>query len=271
MRRGKALRRAWLTAVLTAAVGACGPDPVDLPSPPLEAETAAVAVVYDAPTGTINTERLAQLLAEIQARLDDLELDWLPDQIGEALTRLRRRFDEAAFPVDPAAAEDADRADLRAVVYLTRICSGWAEAPGPPNLAENGSLELTAVVDEGRLRPEIWGIATACRTRIHPLDDQGVPGLALNALLNGTLIALLYGPLPREVGEAEFLFRFQGEIGPPEKVRALSFDFRIVGANVEFRHGVADGDIVVGVGIGIFTLRGRNGTFTCDLALQSCA
>jgi hypothetical protein len=249
---------------------ACGPDSVTLPTPPLAEETAAVAAVYDAPTGTIDTDRLTELRAQIQTRIDDLELDWLPGQIADALVRLRRPFDDDALPADPAAADDPDRATLRAVVRATRICGGWAESPGPPNAAENGSIELTAVVEEGRLRPELWGVATGCRTRIEPTGDPGVAALALNASVDGTLIVVLYGPLPHEIAEAKFLLRFEGQIGRGDRVRTLSFDFRILGANIEFRHAVDDGDIIVGVGIGTFTLRGRNGTFTCDLALQSC-
>jgi len=270
--RGNHNRLGWLIAAAVAGVAsaACGPDSVTLPTPPLEEETAAVAAVYDAPTGTVDTAHLAQLREQVQARTEDLELDWLPRQIAEAMVRLRRPFDDDALPADPAAADDPDRATLRAVVRATRICSGWAESPGPPDAAANGSIELTAVVEDGRLRPELWGVATACRTRIDPTGDPGVAALALNGFVDGTLIVVLYGPLPHAIAEAKFLLRFEGDVGRGERVRTLSFDFRIVGASVEFRHAVDDGDIIVGVGIGTFTLRARNGTFTCDLALQSC-
>jgi hypothetical protein len=272
-RSGNRDRSGWLIATLAASVGgaaACGPDSVALPTPPLEAETTAVAAVYDAPTGTIDIDHLTQLAAEIQARIEDLQLDWLPGQIAEALVRLRQPFDDDAFPTDPAAAEDEDRARVRAVVGVTRICSGWAVPPGPLDAAENGSIELTAVVEDGRLRREAWGVATACRTRIALNSAPEVAALALNASVDGTLIVYLYGPLPRSIGEAKFLLRFDGEIGRADHVGALSFDFRILGASIEFRYGVDDGDIIVGIGIGTLTLQGQNGTFTCDLALRSC-
>jgi hypothetical protein len=271
-RSGNRDRFGWVIAAVAASAGgaaACGPDPVVLPTPPLEAETAAVAAIYDAPTGTIDIDHLTELAAAIQARIADLQLDWLPAQIADALVRLRQPFDDDAFPADPAAAEDEDRARLRAVVGVTRICSGWAVPPGPPDAAENGSIELTAIVEEGRLRREIWGVATACRTRIGP-TIPGAAALSLNAFVDGALIVYLYGPLPRAIAEAKFLLRFEGEIGAADHVGALSFDFRILGASIEFRYGVEDGDIIVGVGIGALTLRGQNGTFTCDLALQSC-
>jgi hypothetical protein len=94
--------------------------------------------------------------------------------------------------------------------------------------------------------------------------------VALNAFLSGTLIVFLYGPLPMAVADADFLLRFEGEIGRDQRVAALSFDFRLMDGRIEVRHAVPDGDIVVGIGSGALTFRGQNGTFTCDLATLSC-
>jgi hypothetical protein len=252
----------------------CGPDPVDVPTPPLAEETAAIVATYDAPTGSIDTANLQRTVQQAGARLEELNLDWLPDLIAEALTRLRTRFDEGGLPADPAAPPDDDRARITAVVNLTRICRGWDDPAGPPNAAANGDIEVTAVVEATQLTRQAWGTATACHARLDPIDTPVLDEVALssgvNAFVDGTLILYLFGPLPRTGSEADFLLRFSGQIGRQEQPRSASFDFRVVDRKVEFRHAVADGDIIVGVGATSLTLRGSNATFTCDLATASC-
>jgi hypothetical protein len=255
-----------LAAVATAG---CGPETVDMPVAPFEQETNAIVASYEMPTGTLDTAKLEQTADEARARLEDLNLDWLPNLLSEALVRLKTRFNDEGLPSDPAAPAEEERARVQAVVNLTRICRGWDDPTGPIDAAQNGRIELTAVVDATQLRRQAWGTAVGCHGRLDPVDtpvlDNTALGQGVNGFLDGSLIIYLYGPLPSTAGEASFLLAFSGTIGRQDQQKSVSFDFRVVNRQVEFRHAVPDGDIIVGVGPTSLTLRGSNATVTCDL------
>jgi hypothetical protein len=282
--------------VAAAAGMACGPDPIELPEPPLAAETAAIAAEYAAPSGTLDGAALRQTAADVRARVEELDMPWLPRLLSSLLTRLQRRFDSAGLPQDPTAPRDTDRAVIKAVIDLDFVCPGWADPPGPPNSDENGKLRVTALVIDARLQPTIWGTASGCRARIEPLGntplvpatleatvpDAGAPPAAptdaapaasppaLDAFLDGSLLLYLYGPLPESNLDADFLMRFTAQIGIGERTRKLDVDLRWIDRQLEFRHPVADGNIIVGIGLTRFTLRGRNLSVTCDATTLSC-
>lgn len=251
---------------------ACGPD-VDYPTPPLSEETKAIVATYEQPTGTLDVARLEQLAEDVKARVDALGVDWLPVLMSDALVRLRQRFDAGGLPEDPGARADSGRAEIKAVIALSRVCSGWSDPPGAPDAAENGSIEMTAIVDETRLQRELWGTASDCRQRLQRTatsTPSGGLGVAVNAQLDGTWIIYLDGPLPTQGRDAKYFMSFAGELGLEGRVRPLAFDFRLVDGQVQFRHPVDDGDLIVGVGLGSFSLRGQNATYQCDLAKLYC-
>jgi hypothetical protein len=265
-----ALRRASLALTLCA----CGSDGVELPTPPLAQETEAILATYEAPSGSLDVARIDQVVERVKARLDELDIAWLPGLMRQVLVRLRERFEGGGLPADPATPPDPDRARVNAVLDLSHVCSGWSDDPGPPDAATNGSVELTAVVENTQLQHQLWGAATGCRWRRDPLDrlapDQAlIPGI--NAYLDGTLNLYLYGALPRAGGDPEFFLSFAGELGRERQVRAISFDFRFVNGQIEFRYPVDDGDIIVGIGATTFSLRARNASYTCELATLSCS
>jgi hypothetical protein len=261
--------------VLALAGAACAPDAIVLPDNPNAAQVDAVEAVYLSPTGTVDTAHVQDTLDAVNTRLNDLRLDWLPNLMVEALERLGQRLSDAGQSTDPGAGVDRDRVIISAVVNAKRICRGWSDTAGPPDEAMNGSMELTAVVDRSTLRRDIWGSATACHTRLDPLDTSSAitvnpPPTSVNLSLDATLNIRLYGPLPRSVGDARFLLLFSGRLGTDERTADSTFDFRVLDGHFDFRLAVSDGDIIVEVGATTVSLRASNATLVCDLASLSC-
>ena len=266
----------WCGAAISLAAGAlgCGPDTVTLPTPPMQAETAALVMTYQMPTATLDTSKIDQVRADAQARLDELNLDWLPNLLTDAVTRLRTRLDDSGVSVDPTSTPDTRRGQLTAVVTITRICAGWSDPAGPPDQAANGSVEVTAIADTGKLNPEIWGTATSCLARFPPADSTGTVASAtstvVNATLDGTLILYSLGPLPKNSSDVQLLVVFSGSIGVGDKVGSASFDFQISQGQVKFRVPVASGgDAIVTVGTTL-GIEGANAGFSCDLTTLTC-
>ena len=212
IRAAVTMSQAFLLAAV--ATAGCGPEPVDMPVPPFEQETNAIVASYEMPTGTLDTAKLEQTADEARARLEDLNLDWLPNLLSEALVRLKTRFNDEGLPSDPAAPAEEERARVQAVVNLTRVCRGWDDPAGPIDAAQNGSIELTAVVDATQLRRQAWGTATGCHGRLDPIDTPVLENTALgqgvNGFLDGSLIIYLYGPLPSTARRGEFPARLFG-------------------------------------------------------------
>lgn len=252
----------------------CGPSTVTLPTPPMEAETAALVMTYQMPTGNLNTGNIDQVRADAQTRLAELHLDWLPDLLSQALAQLRTRLDAAGLPDDPTTTPDPRRGQLTAVATITRICAGWSDPAGPPDQAANGSVEVTAIADTGKLNPEIWGTATSCLARFPPAGSTGAvasnTSTVVNATLDGTLILYSLGPLPQNTSDAQLLVVFDGSIGVGDQVGSASFDFEIQKSQVKFRIPVASGgDAIVTVGTTL-GIQGANAGFSCDLTTLTC-
>ena len=185
---------------------ACTADVV-LPDPPREQQVEMVAAIYDNPTGTIDVAAIQTKLDDIQARITELHLDWLPPLIAQALEALSKRLTDASLTPDTEdGAETSKRTVIDAAAYMKRICRGWSDTASAPDEAANGSMQLTAVIEASSLRQDIWGEAMACKTRLDPLDVVGgltiTPSPSVNLFIDGTLDVRLYGPLPRTVGDA---------------------------------------------------------------------
>jgi hypothetical protein len=251
-------------AACAAIVPACGAQPLVLPQPPQDLTSLAQA--YASPTGTVDAAHLQQVVADAQARFYGSNLDWLPPLVSDELVRLRRRFDDQSFPFDPLSTHQKNRPALQAVITADHTCQGWTDTPGPPDQAANGSLDLTAVIDDSQLRRGIWGNGVSCQERVQALNRVGV-----NTFLSGTVGVLLQGPLPADDQKTLALVQVSGQIGTDAQVTSGTFDFAIVGPNVEFRYPVSDGDVIVSIGTLAISVRGKNGTFTCDLSGQSCS
>jgi hypothetical protein len=260
-------------ALAAVALG-CGPGNVTLPTPPMQAETAALVMTYQMPTATLDTTKIDQVASDAQARLDQLHLDWLPDLLSNALTQLRSRLDAAGLPDDPANMPNMAKGQITAVVTVTRTCVGWSDPAGAPDAGANGQVEVTAIADTGKINPEVWGQATACLTRFPPAGSTGPVASntsgSVNATLDGTLILYLLGPLPVDPADAQMLVIFSGSIGVGTQVASASFDFEISKSQVKFRVPVASGgDAIVTVGTTL-GIQGANAGFSCDLTTLTC-
>lgn len=274
MRHGGRLGVVAVVALAIAA-GGCGPATVTLPTPPKAEETAQLVAIYDMPTATLDTTNIDQVRADAQARLADLNTDWLPTLLSDVLARERKRLEAAGLSVDPNAATKDERfAQVTAVANVTRICAGWNDPAGSPDQAANGALQVTAIVDTGRLNPEVWGTATACKSRFPPASDTAAFGSVTShvvmATLDGTLIIYSLGPLPTSAIDGQFLVSFEGMIGVGDQVRSASFDFELVNGSVKFRVPVASGgDAIVSLGVTL-GIQGANTGFSCELATLTC-
>jgi hypothetical protein len=260
------LLRFAIVSLAVAALAACV-SKLDIPTPPMQAETQAIAADYEMPSGTVDIAQVQSTLDAINLKLPDLNLDWIPNFAADLLSSINHRLDQSGLPDNPDASTETHHFVLSAVVDVHRICEGFDDPPGPVDAA-NGSIQATAVVDDGRLQPEVWGIATGCKTS---LALFGNPTLNGNATLDGTVIIYLLGPLPTSISNARFLFTFNGQIGIGNQTGSSTIDFRVFDGRLDFRIPVSDGNVVVEVGTdSSVTLRAANGTFVCDLSALSC-
>jgi hypothetical protein len=263
---------AWLAVAAAAFLASCGPETITLPTPPMAAETQQLVALYDMPTATLDTSNIDKVRADAQARLDELNLDWLPGVVSDLLVRLRARLDAGELPTDPAAEPKARRAQTTAVAELHRICVGWDNPASAPDETTNGALDLTAIIDTGKINPEIWVTASACRVRFPQADNSGaivVMPSVVQATLDGTLIIYALAPLPTDTAEASFLLSFMGSISIGDQMKSASFDFEVVDKSVRFRVPANGGDAIVTVGTTL-GIQGANAGFSCDLTTLTC-
>jgi hypothetical protein len=260
-------------AAVALAIGGCDPEEVTLPEPPMAAETQQLVALYDMPTAMLNVDNIEAAGADARARLQELHPDWFPGVVTDLLTRLRARLDDGNLPSDPASEPKERRAQITAVANLHRICAGWDDPASAPDEASNGAIDLTAIVDTGRLNPQAWATATACRARFPPAGGGGgaivVTPTAVNATLDGTLIIYLLAPLPATAADAQLLVVFNGSITIGAQTKSASFDFEIDGTSLKFRVPAGGGDAIVTVGTTL-GIQGANASFSCGLTTLSC-
>jgi hypothetical protein len=234
----------------------------------MQAETQAIAADYETPSGSLNIALVQGALDAANAKLPNLDLDWLPNFAADLLSSFNHRLEQSGLPDNPDASVETQHFILSAVLDVHRICEGFDNPPGPVDSA-NGAVDATAVVQGGRLEAEVWGVATGCKTPLAVFGGGQV--LSGNATLDGMLILYLLGPLPSSVSNARFLFTFNGQIGIGNQTASSSIDFRVFDGRVDFRVPVTDGNVIVEAGTGSsVTLRASNGTFVCDLTALSC-
>jgi hypothetical protein len=249
-----------------AALPACV-SKLQIPMPPMQDETRAIAADYEMPAGSVDIAGIQGTLGAINTKLPNLDLGWLPNLAADLLASFDERLQQSGLPDDPDASIETHHFILSAVVAVHRICEGFAIPPGPVDAA-NGAIDANAVVESGRLQPEVWGMATGCRTNMALFGNPNFNG---NATLDGMVIIYLLGPLPTGISNARFLFTFNGQLGLGNQTGNATIDFRVFDGRIDFRIPVSDGNVVVELGTGSsVTLRASNGTFACDLTALSC-
>jgi len=260
------------SATLLALVAGCGPEDLQLPATP---DLDMLVQAYDMPTGTIDPQHLDQIMADAKARLQQLQLEWLPDLVASFLTILRQQADDHGLSTDPNGHPDMDRPKIEAVIRVLRNCSGWSDMPASetpaPGTPPNGTLDGTAVISDSELRRTMTINGTSCRAQVEATNRIARSLLpTLDVFLNGTLNVFFYDRLPRTVAETKVLVQISGELGTAQMTVSGTFDFRLFYPNVDFRLPRPDGDIIVSVTPDGITLHGSNATYSCDVALQSC-
>lgn len=256
------------TIVALFVVAGCGPDPVVLPTPPMQTEMAALVAAYDSPTGTFDTAKAEDTLMRAQARLNELQLDWVPELMSEVLARIDSRLEQNGLSGDPATLTDTDpdRPIIDAYATVHRVCKGWVDDAGQPDEASNGSIDITAVVEDSYLNRDAWGTATNCHARMLPAGKA-----AFDGFLDGTVILHLEGALTQDVSQARFLFYLTGSMGVAGKMASGNFDFRFIAGNIEYRLPQPEGgDIVIIAGATTLGVRDRTGMYSCDLVSRTC-
>jgi hypothetical protein len=256
-------------AFVAAALAGCGPDPLQLPPGP---DLNALVAKYQAPTGTIDPRQIDEVIAAAQVRVAQLHLDWLPDLLAQAMTQLRARLNDYGVPTDPSAAPNLNRPGLDATIRLTQTCRGWDDPPGAANAQENGTLSLTAVIENRTFRRGLVAAAASCRGRVQPTNLIAVASaLDLKVFIDGSIGIYFYAPVPRTVAETHALVQLSGQLGTMAGGNVSGeFDFVIDYPHVEVSLDRPDGNVILEIGIDGVTIRAANATYLCDAALQTC-
>jgi len=256
-------------AVCVASLAGCGPGPLPLPPGP---DLDALVAKYQAPTGTIDPQQIDDVVTAARGRLAELHLDWLPDFLAQAMTRLREQLDDNGVPGDPSTTANLNHPRVDASIRLTQTCRGWDDPPGAANAAENGTISLTAVAENSVLRRALVASASNCHGRIQPTNQIVVDDvLELKILLDGAIGLYFYGPVPTTVAETRVLVQIQGQIGTMSGgTFSGEADFVIDYPHVEVSLDRADGNVILEVGLDGVTIRAANASYRCDVALQTC-
>jgi len=260
---------ASLAGAVAAVLTGCGPGPLPLPPGP---DLDALVVKYQAPTGTIDPQRINDVIVAAQARIGQLQLDWLPDLLAQLMTRLRARLDDNGVPSDPSVAPNLNHPGIDATIRLAQTCRGWDDPVGAANADENGALSLTAVVENSTFHRGLVAAAESCRGRVQPSNQFKVAtGVDLKVFVDGSLGIYFYAPVPRTLAETHALVQISGQLGTMAGGNvAGEFDFVIDYPHVEVSLDRSDGNVILEVGLDGVTIRAANATYRCDAALQTC-
>ena len=210
------------TVVALVLVAGCGPDPVVLPTPPMQTEMDALVAAYESPTGTFDTAKAEDTVMRAQARLEELQLDWLPDLMSKCSARVDSRLDQSGLSDDPATLTDTDR--IARSSTLTRPYTASARDGTTPQDTRRGEQRLDRHHGNRRRRvPQSRRLGHGDQLpRAHaPIGNVGIDGF-----LEGTVILHLEGALSQDVSQARFLFYLTGSMGVASKMASGSFDFR---------------------------------------------
>lgn len=156
------LRAAGGLALLALASG-CGD--MELPPPP---DMSELVQAYSEPSGDLDPsiavdfgKRLVDTLVENR---NSAPIEVAGALVGNLQDLGGGEATDGEVPADAGAGAqevNGSRIDIAAIARVHRICRGWGAEP--LNEAENGSLDLTATLDQRGLIPTIWGSANNCR------------------------------------------------------------------------------------------------------------
>jgi hypothetical protein len=162
-----------------------------------------------------------------------------------------------------------------AVVDIEGDCPGWREVP-----SEN-ALELTIVIEDGKLVPVAWGRLRDCRlipekpASLSEFDLEPVPDGA-NVVFDADLVALMADVL--KVGRSSAVLVIEYRVTRFEADGVLepgwTGDLRVVGKRLEFLvQAEAKHTLVVfeSSNSDVLRVRAKNGNWVCNPQRRKCA
>ena len=213
---------------------------------------------YDSPTANLDELLAGSALASIPelANLDRLDAGFrstqtVVDSVGDAKA--------------PAEEKAGEGVQLRGSLRITMRCPGDLGNP-VYDAARNGSVVLTVALSKNKVRRTIIGKATACQLA------GKLGSVPISVELDGSLVFDLGRdvPLGGTYTPTRVLLSLQGSI----TVGDVIFDgvsARIDDQGVEHLFQSSDGSVVVSVTDSGFSVRGRNGSWSCSKEGGTCA
>ncbi len=248
----------------------CGeqePEKVDKPTPP---DMSALALVYDAPTGTFDEDSVAVAVDaahEIASQIESLGIDQaLLDAVMQAVDA--KMNGETTTQGNIGTHRDY-QTEGEGYLLVTRICNGWGAEPMPE--PANGDLKLTVGFTEQGVDAVVWGTATSCE---YLVDGRQVLLRGLSDSEAGQVRLSFGSAVPfDQVTQRKILLDLDLAADLDGSETLADFDFRIdpVSRTLEVRVPVADGDIIVSASAGLLNgVRAKNGDFGCSESTRTC-
>ncbi|MEM7434699.1 MAG: hypothetical protein AAF436_06065 [Myxococcota bacterium] len=144
-------------------MGACAPS-LDIPPPP---DIQPVLDAFDSPTADVRAEIMGESDDQIARASENITESLLLRRILDIIESVRAGLDDAIDDGDLSANGD-EYSNPNGVVDIISICPGWdPQAPEPDEA--NGKIDLTMLLVEGRISPEVWGTVEGCQFLV---DDR---------------------------------------------------------------------------------------------------
>jgi hypothetical protein len=223
-------------------------EEVELPTPP---DMSALVQAYRSPNGKINSQTAASFGKAMADNVTSGQETSPVEVVGEMVHDMQDVGGGAAPPAAEGTAPTGSgeqsvrgsRIDLSAIVRLDHTCRGWGDTAS--NDPANGSLEITATLDQNGLVPVIWGNASGCRIRRGDTQLELDGDLRLRIGEEQPRVGLRY------LTQLGYLVEFEGKVitnrsGTPTEV-AVHSHFQIYeNREVRFLINLGDGTRVVG-------------------------
>ena len=219
----KALTSFWISSVLAASLGACGPE-LDLSSPPDVNADERLAAFND-PDAVVVPGIMAGAAAAIEEIHDEVERSSFPEEILDVIVQVQEELYNEEGEVDLGGGETFESPN--GGVTADYICEGWDDPPPTEPDPANGSMNLNMRLSGGQIAPLVWGTLDDCK---YPLQ---IGPQRFEALYRGAILMYFKEPLSPTVDlyEQSVIFITVGSIEvdarefPIEELFEITFFF----------------------------------------------